>query len=54
MCCFVERAIWYSKMLVIVLLAIFSRKQRCEAALFPFDQGGRWLQLVLNSSCAGK
>lgn len=35
-------------MLVTVLLAVSSRKQRSEAAFFPFDQGQGWLQLELN------
>lgn len=48
MCCSAHGAIWYRAMSVTVLLAVFSRKQRSEAAFFPFDQGPGWLQLELN------
>jgi len=54
MCCSAEGAICYSNVLAIVLLATFSRKQSFEAAVFPFDQGRGWLQLLLNSSCAAR
>lgn len=54
LCCSAARASWHSSMLVTVWVPIFSRRQRFEASVCPFDQAQGWLQLVLSSSCAGR